>query len=76
MRPPKRTAESVRLWLPRLLPGVGACFVPMGTGERLPTWTTGDVWFGTIRKSSMESVWRIDSVFSYRVYIDSNHCDS
>jgi hypothetical protein len=35
-------------------PGVGACFILVGTSERLPTWTTGDVWFGTIRESSME----------------------
>jgi hypothetical protein len=41
MRPPKTTARAVCLWLPRLLPGVGAYFDPTGTGERLPTWTVG-----------------------------------
>jgi hypothetical protein len=35
MRPPKTTAGPVRLWLPRLLPGVGACFDFMGASERL-----------------------------------------
>jgi hypothetical protein len=51
-------------------------FVLVGTSERLPTRTTGDVWSGTILESSMESVWRVDRVFSCRVYIDSNHRDS
>jgi hypothetical protein len=35
MRPPKMMAESVCLWLPRLLPGVGACFDFVGASERL-----------------------------------------
>jgi hypothetical protein len=35
MRPPKMTAGSVCLWLPRLLPGVGACFDFVGASERL-----------------------------------------
>jgi hypothetical protein len=48
-------AKPVYLWSPRLLPDVGACFVLVGTSKRLPTWTTGEVWFGTIRESSMES---------------------
>jgi hypothetical protein len=69
------TAESVCLWLPRLLSGVGVCFGLVGTSERLPMWTTGDVWSGTIRESSVESVWRVDQVFPGRVYIDSNRHD-
>jgi hypothetical protein len=28
----------------------------MGINERLPTRTTGDVWFGTIHESNVESV--------------------
>jgi hypothetical protein len=35
MRSPKTTAELVCLWLPRLLPGVGACFDFVGASERL-----------------------------------------
>jgi hypothetical protein len=35
------TAGPVCLRSPRLLPSVGACFVLVGTSERLPTWTTG-----------------------------------
>jgi hypothetical protein len=35
LRPPKTTAGPVCLWLPRLLPGVGACFNFMGASERL-----------------------------------------
>jgi hypothetical protein len=35
MRPPKMTAGSVYLWLPKLLPGVGACFNFVGASERL-----------------------------------------
>jgi hypothetical protein len=35
MRPPKTTAGSVYLWLPRLLPGVGGCFDLVGASERL-----------------------------------------
>jgi hypothetical protein len=35
MRPPKTTAGPVCLWLPRLPPGVGACFDFVGTSERL-----------------------------------------
>jgi hypothetical protein len=38
--------------------------------------TIRDVWSGTIRELSVESVWRVDRVFPYRVYIDSNRCDS
>jgi hypothetical protein len=76
MRPPKTTTGLVCLSLPRLLPGVGTYFDLMGTGERLPTWTEGNVWFGTIFESSVESVWHVDRVFPYRVYIDSNHHDS
>jgi hypothetical protein len=60
----------------RLLPGVGACFVLVGTSEKLPTQTTGDVWFRTIRESSVESIWCVDEVFPCGVYIDSNRCDS
>jgi hypothetical protein len=48
----------------------------MGTSKKLPMRTMGDVWFGTIHESSMESVWRVDRVFPCRVYIDSNHRDS
>jgi hypothetical protein len=35
MRLPKMTAGPVCLWLPRLLPGVGACFDFVGASERL-----------------------------------------
>jgi hypothetical protein len=42
----------------------------------LPMWTTGDVRSGTIRELSVESVWCVDQVFPYRVYIDSNRRDS
>jgi hypothetical protein len=34
------------------------------------------VWSWTICGLSVESVWRVDRVFPYRVYIDSNHRDS
>jgi hypothetical protein len=51
----------------RLSLGVGAYFILVGTSERLPTWTTGDVWFGTIHESSVKSVWRVDQVFRCRV---------
>jgi hypothetical protein len=69
-------AGPVHLWSPRLLPGVGACFILVRTSERFPMQTMGDVLSGTIRKSSVKIVWRVDRVFSYRVYIDSNHHDS
>jgi hypothetical protein len=49
------TAMPVCLQSPRLLPGVGAYFILMGTSERLPTRTTGDVWTKTIHESSVES---------------------
>jgi hypothetical protein len=70
------TAGPVCLWSPRLLPGVGACFILVGTRESLPTWTMGDVWFGIIRESSVKSVWHVDWGFPYRVYIDLNHHNS
>jgi hypothetical protein len=70
------TAGPVCLQSPRLLPGVGVCFILVGTSERLPMRTTGDVWSRTIRESSIESMWYVDWVFPYRVYIDSNHRDS
>jgi hypothetical protein len=35
MRSPKTTAGPVCLWLPRLPPGVGACFDFVGASERL-----------------------------------------
>jgi hypothetical protein len=35
MRSPKTTTEPVCLWLPKLLPGVGACFDFVGASERL-----------------------------------------
>jgi hypothetical protein len=54
---------SVCLRLSKLLLGVGACFGLVETSERLLTWTTGDVWFGTIRESSVKNVWRVDQVF-------------
>jgi hypothetical protein len=41
---------------PRLLLGVGACFILVGTSESLPTRTMGDVWSRTIHESSVESV--------------------
>jgi hypothetical protein len=70
------TAGPVCLQSPRLLLGVGVCFILVGTSERLPTRTTGDVWSRTIRESSVESMLYVDWVFPYRVYIDSNHRDS
>jgi hypothetical protein len=57
------TVGPVCLQSPRLLLGVGACFVLVGTSEKLPTQTTRDVWSETIRESSMESMWRVDQVF-------------
>jgi hypothetical protein len=65
-------AGPVCLRLPRLLPGVGACFILVGTSERLPTRTMRDVWSETIRELSVKSMWLVDRVFSCRVYIDSN----
>jgi hypothetical protein len=53
--------------------GCGVYFGLVGTSERLPTWTTRDIWSGTIRESN---VWRVDQIFPYRMYIDLNHCDS
>jgi hypothetical protein len=41
---------------PRLLPGVGAYFILVGTSERLPTRTIEDVWSVTIHESSVESI--------------------
>jgi hypothetical protein len=76
MRWPKTTVRLVYLRSPRLLSGVGAYFVIVETSKRLPTWTTGDVWSGTIRESSVENVSRVDRVFQYRVYIDLNLRDS
>jgi hypothetical protein len=76
MRWPKTMARPVCLRSPRLLPGVGACFILVGTSERLPTWITWDVGSGTLCKSSMESMWRVDRVFPDRMYINSNHRDS
>jgi hypothetical protein len=73
---PETMAGPVCLWSPRLLPVVGAYFILVGTSERLPMQTTGDVWSETIHTSGMESVWRVDRVFPYRVYIDSNCHDS
>jgi hypothetical protein len=70
------TAGPVCLWSPRLLLGVGACFLLVGTSERFPTWTTEDVWSRTICELSVESVRHVDHVFPYRVYIDSNRPDS
>jgi hypothetical protein len=35
MRSPKMTVGPIYLWLPRLLPGVGACFNFVGASERL-----------------------------------------
>jgi hypothetical protein len=76
MRPPKMTIGPVCFWLPRFLPGVGAYFNIVGTSERLPTRTTSDEWSGTLGGSSVESMWRVDQVFPYRVYIHSNRRDS
>jgi hypothetical protein len=64
------TVGSVCLQSSRLLPGVGVCFILMGTSERLPTQTTEDVWSGVIRELSVESIWGIDKVFPCMVYID------
>jgi hypothetical protein len=72
----KAMAGPVCVWSLRLLPGVVGCFILVGTSERLPTRTTGDVWFGNIRESSVESVWHVDRVFPCRVYTDLNRCDS
>jgi hypothetical protein len=70
------TTGPVCLRSPRLLSGLGAYFVLVGTSERLPMQTTRDVGSGALCKSSVKSVWRVDQIFPYRVYIDSNHRDS
>jgi hypothetical protein len=49
MRPPKTTAVSVCLWLPKLLLGVGAYFDFVGDSERLSC-------TGTARKKHMSNV--------------------
>jgi hypothetical protein len=69
-------AGPVCLWSPKLLSGVGVYFDLVGTSKRLPMWTMGDVWSGTIHESSVESVWHVDQGFPCRVYIDSNRRDS
>jgi hypothetical protein len=69
-------AGPVYFWLARLLSGVGAYFDLVETSERLPVWTTQDVWSGTLHRLSMKSVWCVDQVFPYRVYIDLNRRDS
>jgi hypothetical protein len=69
-------AGPVSLLSSRLLPGIGVCFVLLGTSKRLSMRTTGDVWSGTIHKSSVKNVWRVDRVFPCRVYIDYNSRDS
>jgi hypothetical protein len=56
-------ARPVCLRSPRLPPGVGACFILVGTSERLPIRTMRDVWSETIRESSVESVWCVDRGF-------------
>jgi hypothetical protein len=56
--------------------GSRGLFRPVGTSERLPMQTTRDVGSGALCKSSVKSVWRVDQIFPYRVYIDSNHRDS
>jgi hypothetical protein len=53
-------AGPVSLLSSRLLPGIGVCFVLLGTSKRLSMRTTGDVWSGTIHKSSVKNVWRVD----------------
>jgi hypothetical protein len=50
------TVGPVCLRSPRFPPGVGACFAFVGTSEKLSMRTTGDVWSGTICKSSVESM--------------------
>jgi hypothetical protein len=72
MRWPKATAGLVCLRLPRLLLDVGVYFSLVRISKMLPTWTTWDIWSGTIRESGVESVWRVDQVFPCRVYIDLN----
>jgi hypothetical protein len=57
-------------------PRCRVCFILVRTSERLAMRTMGDVWLGTIYESSVESVWCVDRVFPYRVYIDLNHHDS
>jgi hypothetical protein len=69
-------AKPVYLRSPRLLLGVGSCFILMWTSERLPMQTMGYVWFGTIHESSVESVWRVDPILPYNVYINLNRRDS
>jgi hypothetical protein len=77
MRSPKTTAGPVCLWLPRLHPGVGACFDFLGVSERLSR-------MGTARRKRMPGVGGLEreayvacwSGFPCRVYIDSNRCDS
>jgi hypothetical protein len=76
LRWPKTMAGLVCPQSPRLLPGVGACFVLVETSRMLPMRTTWDVWSGTKHESSIEIVWHVDRVFRCRVYIDSNHRDS
>jgi hypothetical protein len=69
-------AGPVCLRLSRLLPGVWACFILVGTSKRLPTRSMRDVWSRTICKLSVESMWHVDRVFPCMVYIDSNRHDS
>jgi hypothetical protein len=49
MRSPKTTAGPVYLWLPRLLPGVGAFFNFVGASERLSH-------TGTVRRKRIPGV--------------------
>jgi hypothetical protein len=77
MRWPKPTVGLVDLWLLRLLLGLGAYFDLVGTTQKVATTRTA-------RRKHMSGVCGLAqkvyvscvSGFPYRVYIDSNHCDS
>jgi hypothetical protein len=64
-----RPTGPVCLRSPRLLSGVGSCFILVGTNKRLAMRTTGDVWFEILRESSVKNMWCVDRVFPYMVYV-------
>jgi hypothetical protein len=71
MRPPKTTAGPVRLWLPRLLSSVWACFDFVGASERLSRTGT------TCRKRTSDVRWTgVGSVCGMLVGVSPAGCTS
>jgi hypothetical protein len=76
LSPTPRLSRGMKMRRPKTSSGCRGMFHPRGDYWKVTYVDHVRCMVGTLCGSNIEMVWRVDQVFPYRVYIDSNHRDS